>query len=240
MSFQSPPIARLKKCWTLLSELYSDSYCDFIEMSELMKSEIHRDCIDYTPPSIPLFNDLIDDLKERCGSKMFEIRKHRMRSNWSKRDTLAVWVDQQIADLVNRVDAKDIRRSVEKIEKKRKSSNDSQNKGILKRLLSKSPDKEFSDTDSVSNFSDSSSRLSSFDSDFRVKSRLSSAQSPEPSCKNIWSVQDFHKLREHDERLVLEEIARGLVHYQRNASLFCLKASDRVAKHFLLLQGYQG
>ena len=241
MSLQSPPIARLKKCWYQLSDRYSDSYCDFIEMSELIKAiDTDEGQLDYTPPSIPLFHHLIDDLKERCGSKLFEIKKHRLRSNWSKRDTLAVWVNQEIVDLVDRVsDDKAVKKSVEKVEKKRKVSNDSQNKGILKRLLSKSSNKEYSDTDSIT-CSDTMSRLSSLDSEFRMRWKPSSAHSPMPSCKNIWSVQDFNKLREYDEKQILEEIARGLVHYQRNADIYHLDDSNQIARQFLLLQNYEG
>ena len=205
-------------------------------MSEQLKGEMP---VDYTPPFIPLFHHLMDDLKERCGSKFFEIKKHRMHSNWSKRDTVAVWVDQQIVDLVNKCDRKAIKKSVDKIENKRKISNDSQNKGILKRLLSKSSNKEYSDSDCGSNLSDNTSRISSLDSDFRIRPKTSSANSPMPSCKNIWSVQDINKLREYEEKQILEEIARGLVQYQRNANFYYLDTSNDTARTFLLFQKYE-
>ena len=234
-SLQSPPIARLRQCWQIVSDLYSDSYCDFIEMSEQIKKDINP--LDYTSPSIPLFEDLMDDLKEKCGSKFFEIKKHRFHSNWTKRETVAVWVDQQIDDLVESAkNKKKIQKRVEKIE--RKNSKEIRNKGFLNKIVNKN--KEYCESGSAGSVSDGrTDSIASWSSESKVKSKLS-PNSPMPSCKNIWSVTDFQKLREYDEKEILEVIAKGLIHYQRNVTYYYLDHSNEIAQTFLLLHPYEG
>ena len=230
-------MARLRQCWQIISDRYSDSYCDFIEISEQIKKDVNP--LDYTPPSIPLFHDLMDDLKEKCGSKFFEIKKHRFHSNWTKRDsTIAVWVDQQIIDLVE--SAKNKKKIQKRVEKIRKNSKELQNKGIIKKILNKS-NKDY--CESVSGGSVSESRTNSIvscNSESKLRTKLCRTNSPMPSCKNIWSVADFQKLREYDEKEILEEIARGLVRYQRNVTHYYLSDSNESAENFLLLHPYEG
>ncbi|CAG2180199.1 unnamed protein product, partial [Oppiella nova] len=206
LSLQSPPIARLRECWQIISNDFSDNYCEYIEMSEQLKTD--ADPLTYTSPSIPLFSDLMDYLKERCGAKYFEIKSHRLRSHWSKRETIAVWVDQQIDDLIGV--AKDKKKVQKRVEYIRKTSLEGQRKGIFKKLLTKrsGSNKEYSD--SMSNDTDSrNSSITSLNSE-KLRLKLMSEKSAKPSCKNIWSVADIQRLREFDEKEILEEIVRGL------------------------------
>lgn len=247
LSLQSPPIARLRQSWQIIANEYSDLYCEFIELSELIKRE--NEPLDYTSPSIPLFDDLIDYLKERCGSKYFEIKQHRLHSNWSKPETIANWVDNEIVDLKNA--AQDKRKILKRVERINKGSHKSENKGIFYRILHPTKNKDLSDSASASSDSTTSrtnsltsSKLSrdskqSISSDSRlIRSKLN--KSSQPSCKNIWSVADMQELAEDDEKEILQEIARGLVHYQKNIMLYYLEDHEDRAKNFLLFQSYEG
>ncbi len=63
--------------------------------------------------------DLIDYLKESCGAKYFEIKQHRLDSNWWKSDSMAYWVESEIVDLENVAQEKrKILKRVERINKK--------------------------------------------------------------------------------------------------------------------------
>lgn len=201
-------------------------------MSELIKKDMNP--LDYSSPSIPLFEDLMDELKERCGSKLFEIKKHRFHSNWTKTETIAVWVDQQIVDLVETANNK--KKIQKRIEKIKKNSKDIQNKGNG----SKRSSKEYSESGSIGSATDSrTGSLISWSSESRARTKLMSNGGPVASCKNIWSVTDFQKLRESDEKEILEEIVRGLIHYQRNVTNYYLNDSDESARTFLLLHPYE-
>jgi hypothetical protein len=66
------------------------------------------------------------------------------------------------------------------------------------------------------------------------------SKSAQPSCKNIWSVADMQKLQADDEKEILQEIARGLVNYQKDIMLYLLEGHQQIAQNFLLLQSYDG
>ncbi len=253
---QSPPIARLRQSWQIITNEYSDLYCEYIELSELIKRESGP--LDYASPSIPLFDDLMDNLKERCGSKYYEIKQHRLRSNWSKPETIAYWVEDQIVDLENVAQEK--RKIQKRVERIHKDSNKEQNKGIFNRIRKASKSKDT--LDSVSASSSTTSRNSSFSSyksyDSKhsivsdsqlIKSKIfprnsldmnRNSKSAQPSCKNIWSVADMQKLQADDEQEILQEIARGLVIYQKDIVLYLLEGHQQIAQNFLLLQSYDG
>ncbi len=250
---QSPPIARLRQSWQIITNEYADLYCEYIELSELIKRESGP--LDYTSPSIPIFEDLMDNLKERCGSKYFEIKQHRLHSNWSKPETIAYWVEDQIVDLVNVAQEK--RKIQKRVERIHKDSNKEQNKGIFHRILSTSKSKDTSDSGSASSSTTSrNSSISSFrsydskqsiTSDSQIiksklfpRNSLDMSKSAQPSCKNIWSVADMQKLQEDDEKEILQEIARGLVNYQKDIMLYLIEGHQQIAQNFLLLQSYDG
>ncbi|CAG2106726.1 unnamed protein product [Medioppia subpectinata] len=236
LSLQSPPIARLRECWRIVSDDFSDSYCEFIEISEQIKREAEP--LAHSSPSIPLFDEFIDDLKERCGAKYLEIKTHRLRSHWSTTDTIAVWVDKEIDHLIGV--AKDKKKIQKKVENIRKSSVEMRpKKSILKKLMRRRSISSKEVSDSLSTGTDSrNDSIASLNTE-KLKLRLMHEKGIKPSFKNIWSVADIQRLRDFEEKEILEEIVRGLVVYQRKANDYHLNESNQSVRDFLLLQPYK-
>ncbi|CAG2107611.1 unnamed protein product, partial [Medioppia subpectinata] len=178
------------------------------------------------------------DLKERCGAKYLEIKTHRLRSHWSTTDTIAVWVDKEIDHLIGV--AKDKKKIQKKVENIRKSSVEMKpKKSILKKLMRRRSISSKEVSDSLSTGTDSrNDSIASLNTE-KLKLRLMHEKGVKPSFKNIWSVADIQRLRDFEEKEILEEIVRGLVVYQRKANDYHLNESNQSVRDFLLLQSYK-
>ena len=200
-------------------------------MSEQLKRE--NKFPDYTSPSIMLFDDVIDDLKNRCGYKMLEIKQHRLHGHWLKPENIASWVDQEVTDLVNKVNLKN---SV---------SPKMNKKGIFSSIKQKIKTKD-QDTISI----ESASSLSGTSSSSIGSAKMSYSRSfsrelcgiPERDLRHPgkahWSIVEMQKLNKDEEKEILNEMAKGLKEYQNNIKLYQLEIHDEEIRDFLLLNKY--
>lgn len=130
-SLQSPPVIRLKDTWRSITFNHADSYCFFIEISELFSEKKHIPLYDTVQRFIPIFGDVIEQIKERCGLKIVQISQHRLHSNWgaTRSDTNYVqWMNQEVNSLMEDAQLEQLPKEVEK---------KSRFKGLFKRKSSK-------------------------------------------------------------------------------------------------------
>ena len=100
-SLQCPPIVRLKETWRKITFQHHDDYCYFLDMSEHLR--MGKECIEYETLKrfLPVFDDVLDKIKEKCGLKLILISQNRQSTNWgnSNNDTIADWVNDEVEKL---------------------------------------------------------------------------------------------------------------------------------------------
>lgn len=102
-SLQCPPVVRMKETWRKITFKYADTYCFFIQMSEDLASGRQLLYYEQNPKFIPIFDDVIEQIKEKCGLIIVQINQHRLRGTWDNlhNDDIAKWINDEIDNLVH-------------------------------------------------------------------------------------------------------------------------------------------
>lgn len=219
-ALQSPPIARLRKTWNIVSSDFPDHYSNYITLSETLNKDVWVSPPDYSIRSIPTVEDFIDLLKAQCGEKLRLIKQHRLRNHWYKTENLAEWINEEVNDLISRVPVKN-----------KSTSHKSGGKGLFHRIKSLSLKKRGSQSSKSmhSHFAPKATELPP-----NIRNEIDQIQVKE---KGAWSLLEIQKLKEFEENEIYKEIARSLVKVQRNAASYNFANNEEV-KHFLLFQIY--
>ena len=117
-SLQCPAVVRLKDTWRNITFNHAESYCFFIEISENLNDHKQVPQYKYLKRFIPIFEDVISEIKERCGLKLVQINQHRFHTNWgnskNEHGEHLRWVNQQVNSLIQDVQQENVLKKQEK------------------------------------------------------------------------------------------------------------------------------
>ncbi|RWS03555.1 hypothetical protein B4U79_16501 [Dinothrombium tinctorium] len=223
-----PDIATLLGFQKRIIHLVPTSILELHTVERRAKRIAHFIEVDYKrAPCLPMFDDWLRDLKNRCLLKMEEIKNRKqIRGHWERPENIASWLNVEIVGLENSVQIK----SESKAEKKKKRS-------FMKKLKknlshkSKTETNEKTANGASAAFAVSNGNETENNGNFGNENQISLKQ------EESFPI-DFAKLEAEEEREVLEEVQKGLRDYKQKASMYNVESTNITAQNFLLLESY--
>ncbi|XP_075588670.1 uncharacterized protein LOC124496932 isoform X2 [Dermatophagoides farinae] len=104
-SLQCPPVVRLKDTWRKITFVHPEDYCNFIEISEDLEAGNQWLAYETAGRFLPIFDDTIAMIKERCGLMIVQIQQYRFHQSWKNHarvddHDLINWINQEVGDIL--------------------------------------------------------------------------------------------------------------------------------------------
>ncbi|OTF74259.1 hypothetical protein BLA29_002670, partial [Euroglyphus maynei] len=104
-SLQCPPVVRLKDTWRKITFNHPEDYCNFIQISEDLEAGNQWVAYETSIRFLPIFDDTIEMIKERCGLMIVQLQQHRFHQTWHNHGrmddhNLINWINNEVDNLM--------------------------------------------------------------------------------------------------------------------------------------------